>query len=455
MTHRKIWLALSLLIGASAQAQEAPPAPADRQDGQDGGLLEVDVVGGISAPLPIAIPYMPTPASVATPAGETGALGRQVADIVATDLRNSGLFTPSGPAGLPAIAYPQVTAPDFGYWGGSGASALVQGFVQANGNGSLTVGCYLYDVYSKTELTRQGYVVQPAQWRRAAHKCADAVYARLTGESGYFDSRVVYVSETGPKNRRTKRLAIMDQDGANHRFLTNGQSVVLTPRFAPNQQSIVYMSYVGNQPRVYIYDIGSGQQRLLVNQPHMTFAPRFSPDGRNVVFSMSVNGNTDVYRVPASGGTPQRLTNAPGIDTGGSYSPDGSRIVFESDRGGSQQLYVMGADGSGQRRISFGAGQYGTPAWSPRGDLIAFTKIGGGFRIGIMGIDGGGEKILTSAWQDEGPSWSPNGRVVNFFRTAQGSGKADLWSVDLTGVNARRVPTPLDGSDPSWSALLP
>jgi TolB protein len=459
MTYRLLTLfaAAALMAGSAALAQTPPPpapGPAAAQ-GPDGGLLEVDVVGGITAPMPIAVPYMPTPASATTAAGETGALGRQVAQIVANDLRNSGLFTPQGPAGLPSIAYPQVTTPDFGYWGGSGASALVQGFVQANGNGTLTVGCYLYDVYAKTELTRQGYVVGPAQWRRAAHKCADAVYSRLTGESGYFDSRVVYVSETGPKNRRTKRLAIMDQDGANHRFLTNGQSVVLTPRFAPNQQSVVYMSYVGDQPRVYIYDIGSGKQRLLVNQPNMTFAPRFSPDGRYVVFSMSVNGNTDVYRVPASGGTPQRLTNAPGIDTGGSYSPDGSRIVFESDRGGSQQLYVMNADGSGQRRISFGSGQYGTPSWSPRGDLIAFTKIGGGFRIGIMGTDGSGEKTLTNAWQDEGPSWAPNGRVVNFFRTAQGSGKADLWSVDLTGMNARKIPTPLDGSDPSWSALLP
>jgi TolB protein len=438
-----------LFASASAAQDTAPPAG-------DAPPLEIDIVGGISAPMPIAIPYMPTPASAATPAGETGALGRQVAEIVAGDLRNSGLFTPQGPAGLAAVSFPQVTAPDFAHWGTSGASALVQGFVQANGNGTLTVGCYLYDVFAKTELTRQGFVVQPAQWRRAAHKCADAIYSRLTGEGAYFDSRVVYVAETGPKNRRTKRLALMDQDGANHRFLTNGQNVVLTPRFSPNQQTIVYMSYVGDQPRAYIYDVGSGRQRLLVDQPNMTFAPRFSPDGSHVVFSMSVNGNTDIYRVPASGGSPQRLTNAPGIDTGGSYSPDGRQIAFESDRGGSQQLYVMNADGSGQRRISFGGGQYGTPVWSPRGDLIAFTKIGGGgFRIAIMSPDGSGEKVLTDAWQDEGPSWSPNGRVVNFFRTAQGSGKTELWAVDLTGVNERRIPTPLDGSDPSWSPILP
>lgn len=435
-------LSLTAWSGA-ALAQDVPPP------------IEVDIVGGISAPMPIAIPVMPTPASASTAAGETGALGRQIAEIVTNDLKNSGLFNPLPSGSLPRVSYPQVTAPDFEFWGGSGAQALVQGFVQANGDGTLTVGCYLYDVYARTELTRQGFVVTPPYWRRAAHKCADAVYRRLTGEGPYFDSRVVYVSETGPKSSRTKRLAIMDQDGANHRFLTNGQSVVLTPRFAPNQQSIVYMSYVGDRPRVYIYDIGSGAQRLLVDQPHMTFAPRFSPDGRYVVFSMSVGGNTDIYRVPASGGSPQRLTNAPGIDTGGSYSPDGRRIVFESDRGGSQQLYVMNADGSGQRRISFGGGQYGTPAWSPRGDQIAFTKIGDGFRIGVMSPDGGGEKILTEAWQDEGPSWAPNGRVIMFFRTAQGSGKADLWSVDLTGVNERRIPTPLDGSDPSWGPLLP
>ncbi len=438
-------------MAATAQLSDPPAQPA----GEEGGLV-VDVVGGISAPMPIAVPYMPTPASAQTAAGETGALGRQVAEIVAGDLRNSGLFTPRGPAGLPTVAYPQVTSPDFPVWSGSGAQALVQGYVQANGDGTLTVGCYLYDVVAKTELTRQGYVVQPAFWRRAAHKCADAIYARLTGESGYFDSRVVYVAESGPKGRRTKRLAIMDQDGANHRFLTNGQSTVLTPRFSPNQQTIVYMSYVGDQPRVYVYDVGSGQQRLLVNEPNMTFAPRFSPDGQYVVFSMSVAGNTDIYRVRTSGGRPERLTNTPGIDTGGSYSPDGRQIVFESDRGGSQQLYVMNADGSNQRRISFGSGQYATPVWSPRGDMIAFTKLGGGgFRIGVMGTGGGGEKVLTDAWQDEGPSWAPNGRVVNFFRTARGSGKTELWSVDLTGVNERRIATPLDGSDPSWSPLLP
>ena len=419
--------------------------------------VEVDIEGGISDPMPIAVPVMPTPSDVSTAAGQTSALGRQLAEVVANDLKNSGLFTPRGPQGVAAVPFAQATAPDFGYWAGTQAQALVQGFVRANGDGTLTVGCYLYDVFARTELTRQGFVVAPAEWRRAAHKCADTVYTRLSGEGPYFDSRIVYVSETGPKGKRIKRLAIMDQDGANHRFLTNGQSIVLTPRFAPNQQSIVYMSYQNDRPAIYVYDLASGRQRLLVQNASLTFAPRFSPDGRWVLFSMAQASNTDIYRVPAAGGTPQRLTNSPGIDTGGSYSPDGSKIVFESDRSGTQQLYVMNADGSNQQRSSFGSGRYATPSWSPRGDLIAFTRQGGGsFRIGVMSPSGGGEKLLSDAWGDEGPSWSPNGRVITFFRASQGgAGKADIWSVDLTGQNSRRIPTPLDGSDPSWGPLRP
>jgi TolB protein len=465
MTRSPLALLLALLIGQAATAQQQPapssapapqagaPAPAA---GQQPSELVVDVTGGISAPLPIAIPVMPAQAVAQTPAGSTDALGRQLAEIVTNDLKGSGLFTPLAPDRLRPVAFPEVNQPAFDYWGTTGAQALVQGFVRANGDGTLTVGCYLYDVSARTELTRQGFVVPPADWRRAAHKCADTIYTRLTGEGPYFDSRVVYVSETGPKARRTKRLAIMDQDGANHRFLTNGQSIVLTPRFAPNQQSIVYMSYVGRVPSIYVYDIGSGRQRLVAQNAATTFAPRFSPDGRFILFSMASGGNTDLYRVSSQGGTPQRLTTSPGIDTGGSYSPDGRRIVFESDRSGGQQLYVMNADGSDQQRISFGGGRYATPVWSPRGDLIAFTRIAGAFRIGVMSPAGGGERLLTNAWQDEGPSWAPNGRVLMFYRQGQGSaGRADLWSVDLTGVNERRVPTPLDGSDPGWGPLRP
>jgi len=461
MLMKRLLLTFAVLLAAPGVAQDVPPTPLTVPTEQPAqaptsGPLEVDVTGGISAPMPIAIPSMATPAVVNTAAKPTDVMGRELAEIVTNDLKNSGLFSPLPPAQLRTVMFPEVTAPAFDYWGGSGAQALVQGYVRANGDGTLTVGCYLYDVSAQTELMRQSFVVPPSDWRRAAHKCADMVYTRLTGEGPYFDSRVVYVSETGRKARRTKRLAIMDQDGANHRFLTAGSSIVLTPRFAPNQQSIVYMSYLNDRPSIYVYDIGSGRQRLVVSNANLTFAPRFSPDGRYILFSMATGGNTDLYRVAATGGSPQRLTNAPGIDTGGSYSPDGSRIVFESDRSGGQQLYVMNADGSNQTRISFGGGRYATPVWSPRGDLIAFTRLSGAFRIGVMSPSGGGERLLTNSWQDEGPSWSPNGRVLTFYRQGQGSaGKADLWSVDLTGVNERRIPTPLDGSDPGWGPLRP
>lgn len=419
--------------------------------------LSVDVTDDSPDQLIIAIPAMPTPGDTPTPAGSTAALGRQIAEVIAADLRGSGLFRPVGPAGLRAVGMAEVTAPQFDYWRGSNSQALVQGFVRAQGDGQLTVGCYLYDVALGSELTRQGFVIGPRDWRRAAHKCADAIYARLSGESPFFDSRIAYIAESGPKGNRTKRLAIMDSDGANHRFITNGQSIALTPRFSPDYKSIVYLSYVGNRPRIYIYDVGTGRQRLVYQSANQTFAPRFSPDGRSILFSMSVAGNTDIYRISAAGGgSPVRLTTAPGIDVGGSYSPDGGRIVFESDRSGSQQLYVMNADGSNQRRISFGGGRYATPEWSPRGDLIAFTKIAGNFRIGVMTPDGGGERLLTNSWQDEAPSWSPNGRVIQFFRSRQGrAGGAQVWQVDLTGVNERRIPTPLDGSDPAWGPILP
>lgn len=418
--------------------------------------LSVDVTDESGNDLIIAVPAMPTPQVASTAAGSTDALGRQVAEVVVTDLRGSGLFKPLGPGAVRGISFPEVTAPQFDYWPGMGAQALVQGFVRANADGNLTVGCYLYDVALKTELTRQGFVVQPSDWRRAAHKCADAIYARLSGESPFFDSRIAYIAESGPKNNRTKRLAIMDSDGANHRFITNGQSIALTPRFSPDYKQIVYLSYLNNRPRIFIYDIGTGKQRLVTEGNGAFFAPRFSPDGHTVLYSHAINGNTDIYSIPASGGTPRRLTNTPGINIGGSFSPDGSQIVFESDRSGGQQIYVMNADGSNQRRISFGGGRYATPEWSPRGDLIAFTRMAGNFRIGVMAPGGGGERLLTNSWQDEAPTWSPNGRVIQFFRSTQGrEGNSSIWQVDLTGVNERKIPTPLNGSDPAWGPLLP
>ncbi|MBC7506961.1 MAG: Tol-Pal system protein TolB [Sandarakinorhabdus sp.] len=418
--------------------------------------IRVDINSGIAQPLPVAVPAFAATTEAATEAGSTSELGARVAKVIADDLKSSGLFRPIDPAAyITTVSLPDVTRPQFANWRTVAAQALVTGTVTANPDGGVTVGCYAYDVFSAEELARQGFVTTAAGWRRAAHKCADMVYARLTGETGYFDSRIVYVSETGAKTRRIKRLAVMDQDGAGHRFLTSGQNLVLTPRFAPNQQTITYMSFEGNRPRVWLYTLGSGKQQAIGDFPNMSFGPRFSPDGSNLIFSMSIGGNTDVYRVDIASRKLTRLTTQPGIDTAPSYSPDGSRIVFESDRGGSQQLYVMAADGSGQQRISFGDGRAATPVWSPRGDLIAFTRIGGGrFSIGVMKPDGSGERLLTNAYQDEGPTWSPNGRVILFFRSARG-GPVDLFSVDLSGQNERKVPTPLDGSDPAWSPLLP
>ncbi|MET0246408.1 MAG: Tol-Pal system beta propeller repeat protein TolB, partial [Sphingomonas sp.] len=396
-------------VPALAQDQPVTPPPAGQTPPPQDDQLIVDVEGGRTSALPIIIPVMPTNQVASTPAGSTDDLGRQLARIIDEDLRNTGIFKTVGPNAARPIPFSEVNQPNFDSWSAYASQALVQGYVRANGNGTLTVGCYVYDVASRRELIREGFVVSPGEWRRAAHKCADAIYARLTGDGPYFDSQIVYVAERGPKNRRIKQLAIMDYDGANHRFLTNGQWTVLTPRFAPNQQTITFMTYENERPRVMVYELDSGRTRPLVNSPNMTFAPRYSPDSRYIIFSMAVNGNTDIYRIPVGGGTPQRLTNAPGIDTGGSYSPDGSRIVFESDRSGRQQLYVMNADGTGQRRISFGGGGYATPEWSPRGDLIAFTRIAGNFRVGVMSPDGGGERLLTDSWQDEAPSWSPNG----------------------------------------------
>ena len=446
---------LALAFSASlspAFAQGQPPAVITPPSG--GGLsVDVDDTGGDD--LVIAVPALPTPASQPTLAGSTEDLGNRISDVIVADLDRSGLFKPIGRNAVKRIAFNEVTAPTFPYWSGRNAAALVQGFVRGNDDGRITVGCYLYDVALGTELTRLGFVVEPADWRRAAHKCADAIYSRLSGESPFFDSRIAYIAETGPKGNRTKRLAIMDSDGANHRFITNGQSTALTPRFSPDYKQIAYLSYSDGNPRIYIYDLGSGKQRLVTQSSNPTFAPRWSPDGQTLLYSMAIAGNTDVYSISVNGGTPRRLTVSPGIDVGGSFSPDGQRIVFESDRSGSQQIYVMNVDGSNPRRISFGGGRFATPEWSPRGDLIAFTRIAGDFRVGVMTPSGGGIRMLTNSWQDEAPTWAPNGRVIQFFRTARGSGETSIWQVDLTGANERKLQTPVDGSDPAWGPILP
>lgn len=461
---RTLLFACFAVIAAPLSAQDLDaPAPEGGDvetvfaDEDEGGLSGSTTDENEWEDLGIAIPGFATNNDRPTPAnaGGTAALGKEVARVITSNLRNNGLFKPTGPDALPQPSFAQITSPNWGGWSGRGAEMLVHGYVQARTDGNLVVGCYLYDVALQDELVREGWVVPPADWRRAAHKCSDLIYSRLTGESPFFDSRIAYIAETGPKGKRVKRLAVMDSDGANHRFLTLGSATALTPRYSPDYKRLLYLSYVDGNPRLYVYNIGSGKQVLVSTSNNPTFAPRWSPDGRSILYSMAVGGNTDIYRVSSSGGKSTRLTSAPGIDIGGSYSPDGRKIVFESDRSGSQQCYVMDAEGNNPRRISFSGGRCATPEWSPRGDQIAFTRIAGDFNIAVMNPAGRSMRVLTSGWQDEAPTWAPNGRIIQFFRTTKGSGKSSLYQVDLTGDNERRLPTPVDASDPAWGPILP
>ncbi len=449
------------LTAAPAFAQDAPAPPVAEQptnEADDGGLT-----GSVSDEnewqnIGIAITTFATDRDVPTQtnAGSTAQLGQAISQVIASDLKNNGLFKPTGPDGLPQPTLPEVQTPSYATWSGRGADMLVQGYVKASADGQLTVGCYLYDISLTRQLVKAGWQFAATDWRRAAHKCSDLVYSRLSGESPFFDSKIAYIAETGPKGRRMKRLAIMDSDGANHRYLTSGQSMALTPRYSPDYSKILYLSYLNGQPSIYSYDLATDRQTLIARTGNPTLAPRWSPDGKWVLYSMAKGGTTDIYRISsAGGGTPQQLTSGPGINIGGSYSPNGSQIVFESDRSGSQQVYVMNADGSNQKRISFFGGRAATPEWSPRGDQIAFTHIAGDLRVAVMTPSGGGMRHLTNSWQDEAPTWSPNGRIVQFFRTAKGSGQASIWQVDLTGRNERRLPTPVGASDPAWGPVRP
>ena len=414
--------------------------------------LHIDITHGVSQPVPIAIPALPGD-------GAAGQMGSDIAGVVSNDLQSSGLFQPLDPksfiqniaAGAP---------PRFGDWRQINAQALVTGSVQMQPDGKAKVEFRLWDVGAEQQLAGFAYTTTKQNWRRIAHIIADEIYKRITGEDGYFDTRIVYIAESGPALNRVKRLAIMDQDGANHQYLTNGQALVLTPRFSPSVQEITYLSYAGGTPRVYLFNIDTGQQETLGDFAGMSFAPRFSPDGNRVVMSRAENGASNIYVMDLRTRRASRVTDGTAIDTSPCFSPDGTKIAFNSDRGGSQQLYVMNADGSGIQRISFGSGKYATPVWSPRGDLIAFTKIDGGtFFIGVMHPDGSGERLLTQDFLVEGPTWAPNGRVLMYFRgsptdkSGHGGGSR-LFTIDLTGSNQHEVPTPGDASDPAWSPLL-
>lgn len=406
-------------------------------------LVQIDLTKGNVQPLPIAITDF------------SGEQGVAIAGVITNNLKRSGLFAPIDKDAFIEKNLGLDSTPQFASWKVINAQALVTGRVTPQPDGRLKAEFRLWDVLEGKQVTGSQYFTKPDNWRRVAHIISDAIYERLTGEKGYFDTRVVFVSETGPKARRIKRLAIMDQDGANVRNITDGGELVLTPRFSPSSQDITYMGYAGEDARVYLMDLNSGRREVVGNFPGMTFAPRFSPDGQKVVMSLQQGGSSNIFSMDLRSRTTTRLTTGSALDTAPSYSPDGRQIVFESDRGGNTQLYVMGSDGSAPKRISFGEGAYSQPVWSPRGDLIAFTKRAGGqFGIGVMRPDGTGERMLVSGYHNEGPTFAPNGRVIMFFRDPGGEAGPSLYSVDISGRNEQRIPVQGYASDPAWSPLL-
>ncbi|MBI1301997.1 MAG: Tol-Pal system protein TolB [Alphaproteobacteria bacterium] len=414
---------------------------------------EARITTGVFKPRPIAVSRF----HATEPQFED--LAKDIPGIVLENLERSGLFRP-----INANAF--VQTPDsiaregvrFPEWRATGTETMVSGEVTKDERGRTRVEFRLWDVISQQQLTGMAYTTTPENWRRIAHIISDEIYKRLTGEEGYFDTRIVYISESGPAHKRLKRLAIMDQDGANHTYLTDGSYLVLTPRFSPETQRITYMSYRGDKPRVYLYDINTGRHEVLGSFPGMTFSPRFAPDGDSVVMSMAKDGNTDIYVMNLKSRKVTRMTSSPAIETAPSYAPDGRQIVFESDRSGGQQLYIMAVDGSGIKRLTYGQGRYGNPVWSPRGDLIAFTRMyQGKFYIGVIRPDGSGERLITNAYHVEGPSWSPNGRALMYFKEVPKGDRreARLYTIDITGYNERWLKTPQDASDPAWSPLNP
>ena len=423
-------------------------------------LIEVDITRGNLDPLPIAV----SPLHVDSKSSnyqdiKIKELGNNISLVIEKNFRSTGLFNPLNKDAFvqkPDIAH---LKPRFEDWRLITAQALVTGKILIK-DGKLKVEFRLWDLAASQEMIALAFTTTPKNWRRVAHIISDKIYERLTGETGYFDTRIIYVSEAGPKNQRVKKLAIMDQDGENTKYLTLGNELVLTPRFNPTNQLVTYLSYFKNLPRVYLLDIETGIQEVVGNFPGMTFAPRFSPDGKKIIMSFAKDGNSDIYTMDIETRVVEKITEDSSIDTSPSFSPDGQYICFNSDRSGLQQIYTMKSDGTAVKRISFGNGIYGTPVWSPRGDLIAFTKMKSGkFYIGVMRSDGTGERLLTENYYQEAPSWSPNGRLLAFYReTKSGKGgegfSAKLWSIDITGYNERQLKTETDASDPSWSSLL-
>ncbi len=417
--------------------------------------LRIKINSGQVEPLPIAV------ANFTGEEERSSKIGMQISTVVSNNLVASGQFKAIESAAFIAPPTNPSVRPNFTDWTPLGIKALITGSVKNINDQQIEVEFRLWDVIAETDLIGLRLSVNYRAWRRVAHIISDEIFERLSGDSGYFDTRIVYISESGPQNKRIKRLAIMDQDGENHQFLTDGSFLVLTPRFSPTSQEITYLAYFKNEPRVYIFNLETGQQELLGSFPGMTFAPRFSPSGEKIIMSLADKGVTDIYTMDLNNQEVKRLTDSPSIDTSPSFSPDGKQIIFNSDRGGTQQLYVMDSNGRNVKRISFGKGRYATPVWAPKGELIAFTKmLKNKFYIGVMSPDGSGERLLAQGYLVEGPTWAPNGRVLMYFKQEApvDDGKStnvNLFKIDITGFRETRIITPGDASDPAWSPLLP
>tara|TARA_Y100001935_G_scaffold30137_2_gene23547 strand:+ start:33396 stop:34700 length:1305 start_codon:yes stop_codon:yes gene_type:complete len=416
--------------------------------------LQIDIMGGNIQAMPIAVSYFSYDKDL-----ENLNLHKNIPNLISNNLINSGLFKL-----LDRDAYMQspeqlINRPKFRDWRIIDAQALISGKIIKKDNEKISVSIELWDVYGEKRMFGLSLSSKLKSWRRISHIISDKIYERLTGEEGYFDTRILYVSESGSQKNKIKRLAIMDQDGGNHKYLTDGKSLVLTPRFSPNQQLITFFSYsginAGLKPSVYLYNLSTGKIEILGEFPGMSFAPRFSPDGENLIMSLAENGSTNIYIMNLNTRKTNQLTRGRSIDTSPSFSPDGANIVFNSDRSGGQHLYIMKKNGKNPKRISFGRGSYATPVWSPRGDYIAFTKFTRGrFFIGLMRPDGSAERLIAEGYLTEGPTWAPGGRVLSFFRQIpqkNGSMKTRLFVIDITGYRERELDTPEDASDPAWS----
>ena len=415
--------------------------------------LKIDITSGYTEPTPIGIN------DFIGFTEEEKDVAKQITKLVIADLNNSGLFKVIDPkAYIQRISNPNIM-PKFADWKIINAQALIIGSTKLETNGNIRIEFRLWDVFAEQQMAGWAFNTARSNWRQISHRIADKVYERLTGEIGYFDTRIAYIAESGPAQKRIKRLAIMDQDGANHRFLTNGTNLVLTPRFSPSQQELTYLSYIGRIPRVYLLDIETGKQEIVGDFPGMSFAPRFSPFGDQVIMSLASEGNSDIYSYNLKTNIRKQLTTYRGIDTSPSYAPNGKKIAFNSDRGGTPQIYVMNSNGKKIKRISFGKGNYSTPVWSPRGDYIAFTKFfNKTFYIGVMTPEGKGERIIAKGFLVEGPTWTPNGRMIGYtkkdYPIKKKEGKTRIFLIDLTGFHEKEIITPLEASDPAWSPLL-